>query len=85
VGLAFNTNSSLRFFCASTNVRGENDVLEAAEFLLPAVEIVGEVVAIGTWLAGVHVESRTGDLAATRGIDQGRNVDDSTTAGVDQI
>lgn len=79
------TNGTLGLLGATTNVRGQDQVLEGPQIGPPGVQIIVEVVTVTGRLVGVDVESGTGNLAAAHGLNEGRNVDDSTTAGVDQV
>lgn len=66
-------------------MRGQDKVLEGAEVVSPCVEVLVEVVAVRGGLAGVHVEGGTGKTARTHGVNQGGNVNDGSTAGVDEV
>ena len=79
------TDGALSLLSAATDMGGKDDVVEAAKVLAPLVELVGEIVAIGGRLVGEDVQSGTSNLAAAHGLNQSRNIDNSTTAGVDEV
>lgn len=79
------SDRSLSFFGTSSNVRGEDDVLETAEIIDPGAKVVVEVVSIACWLVGVDVDRGTSELSRAHGEDQCRDVDNAASAGVDQV
>lgn len=66
-------------------MRCQDKVPQASEILAPGVEVVGEVVTVGSGLSGEDIKSSTSNLASTASLDESGNIDNATTAGVDQV
>lgn len=66
-------------------MRGEDDVVESAEFRLPAVELVIEGSTVGARFGGKHVEGGTGEMTRLDGLDESGNVDDFAASVVDEV
>lgn len=66
-------------------MRCQDKVPQASEILAPGVEVVGEVVTVGSGLGGENIKSSASNLASTASLDESGNVDNATTAGVDQV
>lgn len=79
------TNSALGLLGGSSDVRGQDQVLQGPQVGTPGVQVVVEVITVAGGLVGVHVESGTGNLAAAHSLNEGGNVHDSTTASIDQV
>lgn len=75
----------LRLLGRAADMWGQDDVLEPTQVLGPAVEVVGEVVAVAARLRGIDVERGAGDVSAAHGVDQGRDVDHGPPRRVDQV
>lgn len=81
----FGTNSSLSLFSTASDVWGKNDILQAAKVLCPGVEFRGEVITISTWFTWVDIQCGTCNLTTAGGVDESWNVNNCTTAGIDQV
>lgn len=74
-----NTDGALRLLSATTNVRGQDEVLDASQVLGPAVELVVEVGTVSGRLIGVDIDCSTSNLAALHGVGKCLDVDNATS------
>lgn len=81
----FDADGSLGLFGAAANMRSKNDVVQATKIFLPTVQAVIEVIAVCAWLARVDVQRSSCNLAAAHCVNQGRNVNYGSAAGIDKI
>ena len=70
---------------ATADVRRENEVVKTPKVFCPLIEVGVEIIAIGSRLVRVHIQSSSGDLSGTRCLDERRDVDDAAAAGIDEV
>src|ERR1700733_3128321 len=58
----FNTNGVLGLLSTATDMRSEDDILQAAKILCPRIQAVCKVVAVSTRLTWIYIQSRTSNL-----------------------
>lgn len=80
-----NTNSSLCLLGGASNVRSEDEVLQATKVLSEGVQVVVEVVTISSWLVWINIQRGTSNLSAAHSVDERWDVDNAPASVVEEI